>query len=326
MKKTGKNLGQPERIQSLAVLKRRVGRRRIAVLMGGQSAERRISLLSGRAVLKTLRELGLNATGVDLKRSQDLLRLARTRPEVAVICLHGPGGEDGKIQGALEWLGIPYTDSGVLASALAMDKYRSKQILEKTGLPTAPSFLVNDDLARLPASLKPPLVVKPNNQGSALGISIVKTQTKLARALVQARRYGSEVLVEKYLSGREISVGVLGCRALPVIEIVPKKAFYDFEAKYAAGMSEHIIPARISAAARRTAQALALRAHRALGCRGATRVDLITGRSGRMSILEVNTIPGLTATSLLPEAARHAGVSFGQLILWLILDALRGAR
>lgn len=323
-----RSLAQPKtgRIPSLAVLKRRVGRKRVVVLMGGQSAERNISLLSGRAVLTALRATGLKATGLDLKRPPDVLRLARTRPAVAVICLHGPGGEDGTIQGALEWLGIPYTGSGVSASALAMDKYRSKQVLDRAGLPVAPSVLLQKNTDRLPGHMKLPLVVKPNNQGSALGISIVKNSRALSRAVSQARRFGQEVLVEKFLAGREISVGVVAGRPLPVIEIVPKNAFYDFEAKYAAGMSDHIIPARLPAATRKTAQALALRAHHALGCQGATRVDFIVNRSGRMSVLEVNTIPGMTATSLLPEAARHAGVSFGQLILWLIQDALRGTR
>lgn len=313
-------------LPSVEKLRRRLGRGTVAVLMGGRSAEREISLLSGQAALKALRELGVKAFGLDLKRPQDVLRLARTKPAAALLCLHGPGGEDGKIQGWLEWMEIPYTDSKVLASALAMDKYRAKLLLNQAGVPTAPGVLLAAGNRRLPAGFRLPVVVKPNAQGSAIGVSIVKTAAAFAKAAAHARRFGSEVLVEKFIPGRELSVAVVAGRALAVIEIRPKKAFYDYEAKYVAGMSDHILPAPLPAAWTRRAQALAAASHRALGCRGATRVDLIAGPSGRMVVLEVNTIPGMTATSLLPEAARHAGIKFGQLILWLIAEALEDQR
>ncbi|MEW6516535.1 MAG: D-alanine--D-alanine ligase [candidate division FCPU426 bacterium] len=312
------------KIPDAETLRSRLGRRRVAVLMGGRSAEREISLLSGQAVVKALRERGVRALGLDLKRPQDVLRLAALKPAVAVLCLHGPGGEDGKIQGWLEWMEIPHTDSRVLASALAMDKYRAKQVLNQAGIPTAPGVLLARGDRALPRGLRLPLVVKPNAQGSAIGVTIVKTAAALERALAQARRFGDEVLVERFVPGRELSVGVMAGQALPVIEIKPKKEFYDYEAKYVAGMSDHILPAQLPGSWTRRAQALAVASHRALGCRGATRVDLIAGASGRMVVLEVNTIPGMTATSLLPEAARCVGVDFGHLVLWLIADALEG--
>lgn len=310
------------RIPSVPELRRRLGRRRVAVLMGGRSAEREISLLSGQAVLKALRELGVQAVGLDLKRPQDLLRVARIKPAAAVICLHGPGGEDGKVQGWLEWMEIPHTDSNVLASALAMDKYRAKWVLEQAGVPTAPGVLLAPGDRSLPRGMRLPVVVKPNAQGSAIGVSIVKTAAAFPKAVARARRFGPDVLVERFIAGRELSVGVVAGQALAVIEIKPKKEFYDYEAKYVAGMSEHILPARLPRSWTRRAQALAVASHRALGCRGATRVDLIADPAGRMVVLEVNTIPGMTATSLLPEAARHAGIGFGQLVLWLIADAI----
>ncbi len=296
--------------------------RKLAVLMGGFSAEREISLKSGSLVLEALIRSGLTAWGADLRSWQDLEVLRQRRPDAAVICLHGPGGEDGTLQGALEWMGIPYTGSGVLASALAMDKARSKEIFRARGISTPAWCLLNSPAERLPASLKPPLVVKPNRQGSTVGISIVRSRSELGKALAEARRHDAQVLVEKFVPGQELTVGVLGGYALPVIEIIPKTAFYDFEAKYSPGMSEHIIPARISRRQQSLAQRWALAAHRALGCAGATRTDFILTPQGRLEVLELNTIPGMTATSLLPEAARHAGLSFENLVQWLVADAL----
>ncbi len=313
----------------------RIGRRKIMVLMGGNSAEREISLLSGRAVLNALQSYKLNVHGVDIKSWQDLPKLARRGTEAAFICLHGPGGEDGSVQGVLEWMRIPYTGSGVLASALAMNKSRAKQIFQSAGLLTAEweclssaslpggkSKRISRPGGRGSIKLKLPLVVKPNQQGSAIGVSIIKRWADFPAAWQQARTYGGEVMLEKYCRGTELSVGVLPQQVLPVIEIVPKKDFYDYEAKYVTGMSEHIIPARIKPGQRERAQQLALSAHRALGCRGATRVDMILGSRGEINIMEVNTSPGMTATSLLPEAARHAGISFGSLLMGLILETV----
>jgi D-alanine-D-alanine ligase len=307
--------------KSQAVWKRRLGGIKIEVLMGGISAEREISLRSGRMVHAALLRLGLKARATDIRGWEDLAALARRKPDVAALCLHGTGGEDGAVQGALEWMGIRYTGSGVLASALAMDKARSKEMFKQAGLPTAPWVLLTDPHGKLPANIPFPCVVKPNRQGSTVGISIVKQRPQLARALRLAWKHDTQVVVEKFCPGREITVGVFGQKVLPVIEIVPKTKFYDYEAKYTPGMSEHIIPARLSAHQLKEAQRLSLEACRALGCRGVARVDFIVGPGGRMDILEVNTLPGMTETSLIPDAARHAGLGFEELVGSMILEA-----
>ena len=306
--------------------RRRLGRKRIAVLMGGFSAEREISLRSGRMVLQALTRARVNAYGVDLRGWRQLAALPKSRPDLALLCLHGTGGEDGTVQGALEWMGIPYSGSGVLASSLAMDKARAKERFRSLGLPTPPWALLGTPADAVPARLRPPWVVKPNRQGSTVGITIVRRRNELAAAIRLAFRHDSLVLVEKFCPGREITVGVLGSAALPVLEIVPKRAFYDYVAKYSPGMSEHIVPARVPGRVRLRAQRLAVAAHRALGCRSVSRVDLIVGAGGRLDILEVNTIPGMTATSLLPDAARHVGISFEELVLRLAVEALEPRR
>jgi D-alanine-D-alanine ligase len=305
-----------------ALWRKRLGRRRIAVLMGGVSAEREISLRSGRRVLAALREGGANAYGVDLRAWRDLVALERRRPALAWICLHGTLGEDGAIQGVLEWMGIPYTGSGVAASALAMDKARSKELFRFLGLPTPDWAWLRDPSDPVPATPRPPVVVKPNRQGSTVGITIVRRPGDLAAAVRRAFRHDTEVLVEKYCAGMEITIGILGDQALPIIEIVPKTEFYDYTAKYSPGMSEHIIPARLAPGVRDRAQRIALAAHRALGCRAVSRVDLIVGARGELNLLEVNTIPGMTGTSLLPDAARQVGISFPELVLRLAALAL----
>lgn len=309
---------------NLQQLRSRLARKRLAVLMGGNSAERAISLRSGQKVLEALQGLGLTAWGADVRTWQDLTALKARRPDAAVLCLHGTGGEDGSIQGALEWLGIPYTGSGILASSLAMDKARSKEIFRAQGLPTPAWALLSDPRQVLPKLPGLPVVVKPNRQGSTVGITIVRAASGLRPALRVAWRHDSQVLVEKFCPGREITVGILEEQALPVIEIVPKNGFYDYESKYTPGMSEHIIPARLPEAWQARAQKLSLAAHRSLGCRGVSRVDLIVDARGAMNILEVNTIPGMTGTSLLPDAARHAGIAFGELVMRLAVIALEG--
>lgn len=298
----------------------------ILVVMGGTAAEREISLLTGQAMLKALRDLRLKVTGLDFKTPQALMKILAFKPRLVVNALHGPGGEDGRLQGFLEWNGIPYTGSGVLASALAMDKHRAKTMMLATGLPTAPWVLMKKKTGPWPRHLTWPVVVKPNDQGSAIGVSLVTKRAGLQPALDQALCFGHEVMVEKYIKGREISIGLLQGRALPVIEIVPKKTFYDYEAKYVAGMSEHIIPARLSAAKTKEVQALAERTAQVFGCKGTPRIDMIVASNGKVFILEVNTLPGMTATSLLPEAASKAGIRFDELMLRLIMDALEQRR
>jgi D-alanine-D-alanine ligase len=303
---------------------KRLRGKNIVVLMGGISAEREISLRSGNMVCQALTRLGLRVQGIDVRGWKDLARLGHQCPEVVFLTLHGTGGEDGAVQGMLEWMRIPYTGSGVLASALAMDKARSKEIFKFLGLPTAPWILLNHPREKVPSSFPLPCVVKPNRQGSTVGITIVRQRNQWVPALRLAWKYDTQVLVEKFCQGKEITVGVLEGKSLAVVEIVPKNEFYDFESKYTPGMSEHITPARIPAGQLAKARQLALAAHRALGCRGVSRVDFIAGRRGGLNILEVNTLPGMTATSLIQDSARHAGVSFEALVLKLLESALEG--
>jgi D-alanine-D-alanine ligase len=258
------------------------------------------------------------------------------RPDVAFIALHGRGGEDGTIQGMLELLGIPYTGSGVLASALAMDKVMTKRLLRAEGIPVPADVVVSEGDAASPDSLAKrvhgtlgyPVVVKPSREGSTIGCSIVRDPSQLSIALASALTYDSEVLIETYVQGTEITAGLLGTRdplALPLIEIVPKGGFYDYQAKYAAGGSTHIIPARIPDRAAELAREYARQTHNTLGCRGMSRVDMIV--SGEQPyVLEANTIPGMTPTSLLPEAARAAGIEFPALLDRLIESALERSR
>ena len=294
-------------------------RRRIGVIMGGTSAERDISLKTGRAIFQSLKRQGFHAIAVDAARPLPRA-LEKARIDFAYIALHGPGGEDGAIQGLLQWLGIPYTGPGVLASAVAMDKVTSKRLFDAAGLRTAPWAVLS---SRRPADglvqakrLGFPLVVKPANQGSAIGVSIVRAASQWSAAVRKGFRFGSPVIVEKYLRGPEVTVGILGGQALPIIEIVPaSRAFYDFHAKYAPGGSRHILPARIPEPVARRIRALAQASCGLLGIRSVARVDLIIDEKLGPCLLEVNTIPGMTETSLLPEAARAAGFDFDRLVL-----------
>jgi len=297
-----------------------LARQRIGVLMGGRSAEREISLKTGRAILRSLQRQGFKACAVDAA-GKDLPRtLRRDRIGAAYLALHGPGGEDGTVQGLLETMGIPYTGSGVLASATAIDKIASKRLFEGAGLNTPRWFAVKSplpsDAAVKARRLGYPVVVKPARQGSALGVSIVRRPGELAGAFRKAFKYDADVLVEKFVKGPEITVGILGPQALPIIEIVPTdRSFYDFHAKYAPGGSRHLLPARISARAARRANSLALAACELIRTRAVARVDLIVGPGDQPSLLEVNTIPGMTETSLLPDAASAAGIDFDELVL-----------
>jgi D-alanine-D-alanine ligase len=301
-----------------------VKEKKVGVLMGGRSAERVISLQTGEAVLQALRRRGYRPQAIDV--GWEIARdLRRRRIEAAFVALHGRGGEDGTIQGLLEAMGIAYTGSGVLASALAMNKKYSKWIFCERRLPTPPFTVLGEGDAAsatwpLPR-LRPPLVVKPASEGSTLGVSLVRRKRELRPALRSAFRFGPEVLVEEYVPGRELTVGILGNEPLPVIEVVPRGGFYDYRAKYQGGLTEYLVPAPLSLQAVRRVQKLALDAHRALGCRGATRVDLRLSDRGRPCLLEVNTIPGMTMTSLLPKAARETGIEFDDLVERILLMA-----
>jgi len=300
---------------------------KVAVLMGGDSAEREISLSTGRQVLDALNPEKYDARPVDARGlGQNLTALLEPRPDVVFIALHGPHGEDGAVQGLLDWLGLPYTGSGVLASALAMDKALSKKLFRAEGIPAPWSVVVTSDEPENTnlASLAPPLVVKPNRQGSSLGMTIVHETRHIREAIRLALEYDNQVLVEEFIEGTEITVSVLGNShpfALPVLEIIPKAEFYDYASKYEVGGSRHIIPARISQSASRKALDYARRAHVLLGCRGMSRTDFIV-RGDEPVVLEINTIPGMTPTSLLPDAARAEGISFPELISRLISSAL----
>lgn len=296
--------------------------KKIGVLMGGLSAEREVSLKSGAAVLKALQERGYHAVAIDVDR--DLSgRLTAEKIEIAFVCLHGRYGEDGSVQGLLELLAIPYTGSGVLASALAMDKVFAKKIFASAGLTITPYVVVRQGEAVAPAALPfpLPLVVKPSREGSSVGVSIVREPAELPEKLAAAFVYDREVLIEKYVKGREIQVGILDEKAIGAIEIVPKNEFYDFEAKYTDGMATHIMPAPLPAAEYDALLRLGERAHAALGCSGYSRVDFIVTASGESYVLEVNTLPGMTALSLLPEIAQHAGVGFADLVERIALSA-----
>ncbi len=300
-----------------------MNKKRIGVLMGGLSAEREVSLKSGDAVHRALLKQGYDSVAIDVGR--DLAGvLRRERVEVAFIALHGRYGEDGCVQGLLELMDIPYTGSGVLASALAMHKLYSKQAFAAAGLTITPylavrrgeSITANSLLFGLPA------VVKPVQEGSSVGVSIVKHADGLQAALDEAFRYDDMALIECYVKGQEVQVGILDDRPIGAIEIIPKREFYDYEAKYTDGLAEHIFPARLNPACYEKVQSLGLKAHQALGCDGYSRVDFLVAESGDCYLLEVNTLPGMTALSLLPEIARKgAGLGFEQLVERIVLSA-----
>jgi len=289
--------------------------KKIGVLFGGLSAEREVSLKSGAAVLEALQERGYHAVGIDAGSDVALIVLAMGI-DVAFVCLHGRYGEDGTVQGLLELLKIPYTGSGVLASALAMDKVFAKQVFAANGLLVAPYLVCRQDEPLTPSALPfcLPVVVKPAREGSSVGVSIVREEGQLAGALAEAFAYDDVVLVEQFIKGREIQVGIMGDQAIGTIEIVPKNEFYDFEAKYTAGMAEHICPAPLSPEVSERVMAAGARAHAALGCSGYSRVDFLVTESGECYLLEVNTLPGMTALSLLPEIALSAGIGFQELV------------
>ncbi|MBI2316883.1 MAG: D-alanine--D-alanine ligase [Betaproteobacteria bacterium] len=282
--------------------------------MGGRSAEREVSLNSGAMVLAALRRKGIDAHGFD-PGNRGLDELIDERFQRVFIALHGRYGEDGTVQGALELLGIPYTGSGVLASALAMDKWRAKLLWRCAGIATPRSELLEagSDLDAAVGRLGLPLMVKPANEGSSIGMSKVRDPSQLAEAYALAADYDSLVLAEQFIDGPELTVGVLGDRVLPAIRLETPREFYDYQAKYAADDTRYIIPCGLPAKKEAAIGSQALRAFRTLGCRGWGRVDLILDSRGRAQFLEVNTSPGMTDHSLVPMAARHAGISFEDL-------------
>lgn len=310
------------------------GLKNVAVLMGGTASERPVSLSTGRMILEALDKSRYAVTPIDTENIvETFAKLNAIRPDVVFLALHGKGGEDGTIQGMLELLGLPYTGSGVLASALAMDKAMSKRLFRSAGLPVIEDVLIprGHDLSGVPEMVQMhlggcPVFVKPNAEGSTFGCTLVTHESKLVAAVETALQYDALALIEKYVAGMEITAGILGnageeLTILPLIEIVPKSQFYDYESKYADGGSEHVIPARLSDSLTRRAQEIARECHELLGCRGMSRTDLLV-RNDALYLLETNTIPGMTPTSLLPQAAEVAGIGFAQLLDRLIADAL----
>jgi D-alanine-D-alanine ligase len=298
----------------------------VAVLMGGWSAEREVSLRSGAACADAAEKAGYRVTRVDVDREIAAM-LRQLRPDVALNVLHGRPGEDGTLQGLLEILGIPYSHSGVLASAIAMQKDVAKPLLAAAGVPVAESIVVSRVDAARHHVMPPPYVIKPLAEGSSVGVFIV--QKDHAHPPQELNRpdwtYGERLLAERYIPGKELTCAVMGNQALGVIEIIPTLKFYDYEAKYAPGGSKHLLPAPVLPVVYQEARRLALVAHRALGCRGVTRADFryddgLEGTTG-LVCLEVNTQPGMTQTSLVPELAQHAGITFEELVRWMIEDA-----
>jgi D-alanine-D-alanine ligase len=332
---------------------------RVAVLMGGKSAEHEVSLSSGREVIKNLdpkkyetiplvisrdgkrwqlanKELLLKEKKHELKFARELVpleiglpqNLQQKKIDVVFIAMHGPFGEDGTIQGMLELTGLPYTGSKVLASALGMNKIMSKKIWKNEKIPVIPYFVLdkNDKIDSVLKKVSFPFIVKPSDQGSSVGVSIIHKKGELEKALNLAFSYSDKVIIEKYIKGKEITCGILGNNkpiSLPLIEIVPKHEFFDYACKYTPDLCEEIVPARIDKKITRKIQKIALAAYKALGCQGFGRVDMFLGDNGKIYVSEINTIPGLTANSLLPKEAKAAGISFPRLLDKIISYALK---
>ncbi len=321
-----------------------VTKKRIGVLMGGSSAERDVSMMSGLAMYQSLQDLGYDSVMIDV--GKDIAGvLKKEKIKLAAIALHGGIGENGAIQGLLEVLGIPYTGSGVLASALAMDKEASKKMFSAQGLPLAPSIVVMnrkkaskkktvstvssvEGVYEFPDFPKPefelPWVVKPASEGSSIGVSLVKSEDELATCIEKSFEFNSRVIVEKFVKGTELHIGVIGDRILGGVEVRPSVEFYNYEAKYTSGMTEYIMPPEVSDDVYDNTKLMALTAYKSLGCSGAARVDFMVDEADHTPyILEVNTLPGMTTTSLLPKIAKAAGLSFNDLIEEMIKHAVQ---
>jgi D-alanine-D-alanine ligase len=300
----------------------------VALLMGGWSPEREVSLSSGRECAKALIDRGYRVKIIDVGRDlPGLLRALDPRPDVIFNALHGVGGEDGTLQAVFDLLAIPYTHSGMRASALAMHKPTAKTLFRDAGLPVAEDVVATPEQLMAGDPMPAPFVIKPTNQGSTFGVRIVRVGDNSWREEVRNWRYGDEVLVEQFVPGRELTVAVMGDRALGVCEIIPHGGgLYDYTAKYSPGGSEHLVPAALPRQDYELALGVALRAHQALGCRGVTRADLRyddtgKGGGGRLYLLEINTQPGMTPTSLVPDIARHVGIGFDELVVWMVENA-----
>ena len=299
----------------------------VAVLMGGWSAERKVSLSSGEACSMALRKAGFNVIMVDVKQDTICSVLLDMKPDVIFNALHGKWGEDGTASALFETLNIPYTHSGVLSSALAMHKEKSKAIFREAGIPVAESMMVDIEVAAAKHPMSLPYVIKPVAEGSSVGVHIVErgANSPVTDLLNERHIFGDTVMVERFIPGRELTCAVMGDVALGVIDIVSPTTFYDYEAKYSQGGSHHILPADIPRDVYRKAQKYSLMAHEALGCRGVSRADFryddTPGDKGELILLEVNTQPGMTGTSLVPEMAAHAGHSFEELVTWMVNDA-----
>jgi len=309
--------------------------RKIGVLLGGLSTEREVSLRTGEAVLAALRERGHHAVPIYVDRDVDVA-LRQEQIEVAFVALHGRWGEDGCIQGLLEMLGIPYTGSDVLASGLAMHKAKAKELFRLHNLASPAYYTMTGaavvagnpeaELAALHGDFGFPCVVKPIREGSSVGVTICREASELAPAVERALRFDDEILVERFIAGKEVSVAIAGDRALGAVEIAPRSGFYDYANKYTPEATDYFVPPRVSPERYRGILTQALRAHLALGCRGATRVDMMVSEAGNELILEVNTLPGLTPTSLFPRIADAAGISFGELCEMMLAGASLSTR
>ncbi|KXV34613.1 D-alanine--D-alanine ligase [Gluconobacter thailandicus] len=300
---------------------------KVAVLYGGTSSERPVSLVSGEAAISALREKGHDVTPVDIGPdiATTIQALKTASPDVVFNALHGPKGEDGAIQGVLEWLNLPYTHSGIRASAVAMDKGATRILLAAAGLPVAEGRVVTVAELAEADPLPVPYVIKPVAEGSSVGVEIIRAGDNRRTEIARTWRFGKETLVESFIPGRELTAGVMGDRALAVTDILPAEtaAFYDFEAKYKAGGSRHVVPADLPESVTARALDYALRAHQTLGCTGASRTDFrYDDETDTLVILEVNTQPGMTPTSLLPEQAAYCGISYPDLCDWMVQEAL----
>lgn len=309
--------------------------KKIGVLMGGSSAEREVSLKSGNAVYKSLRSLKYNVVAIDA--GEDLCAaIKKQKIDIAFIALHGGHGENGAVQGMLEIMEVPYTGSGILASALAMDKEASKKVFHYHNIPTPPFRIVQSSEFKVQSSKSGPKrgtsnielqtgfplpwVIKPATEGSSVGVEIVRDAALLKGALKRAFSYGEKVIAEKYIKGKEVQIGILNNKVLGAVEVRPSLEFYNYEAKYTAGLTEYVFPPQLLKKVYDRAKDAALASHKALGCSGATRVDLIIDPMGNPFVLEVNTIPGMTETSLLPKIAKNAGIEFGELLKRILGD------
>lgn len=295
---------------------------KVVVVYGGTSAEREVSLKSGAAVLDALKRKGVDACGYD-PRDNGLIGLEQLAPAVVFVALHGRGGEDGTLQGALELLNIPYTGSGVLASALGMDKQRTKQVWRAIGLPTPESIMLeaHSDWSAVVAELGLPMIVKPVHEGSTLGISIVKSQAELEQAYHDAAQFDARVMAERFVVGEEYTVALLGEQVLPAIRVEVPGGFYDYEAKYIANTTQYHLPCGLSSEQETALAVLCQQAFSAIGGVGWGRVDVMRDSEGRFWLLEVNTVPGMTDHSLVPQSAAHAGISFDDLVLRILNTA-----